>query len=744
MNVIARFYPGDEATLFVVNVLAQVTAAGLLALLARRFLRKASAPTRHGVYLAALTWILLSPLAAYVCQKAGVVLVAIPVAHDQVFAEHDLAPVVAEPFDAKSASLRLRVDGLGSPSYVAPPVAAPPPAPEPTPRLSLAAMLHRAVAVAIMLWGLGMFYFLARLLHGLAILAFLRRDARSIHDERLDAVRAEVCEALGVPELPPLVSSQRVGSPIAIGIIRPMVVLPVDLLEVLDAGQLRDVLIHECAHVLRRDHVIGLLQRLAEMLFWPHPLVHLLNREMAQAREEVCDNHVLLASRGPDYARTLLTLAECTNHYHFTPATSGLLGPRWRLVDRVQGILDEGRKRMICMNRFLAVGLAVAVMTTALVIAGTRLIGATAPQGPAPLVPDKLVPDKKGEKPMPPAVPPISQPVEKNGLSITIAPMKAEFAAKEPLGFVITLKNVSKEAFMLFDADWPLGYALEIIAADGGPWLPDPSFEVKRMPAAAAQSKTMQPGAVLEIKLPLDKHGYNFGGNQNMLPRPREFLDPGKYTIRARHQFTANKVAFAYPHKHWAGKLATNPVEFTIAAQKPAADVKGAPDSVNGLSISVKSAKAIYKENDPKDLLTFTVTFKNVSNKTLLLYNIDETMGYKVEFNRVPAGGPWVPAYNLNHNKVREAPKDSDSRALAPGATLEKQVVMNGVTYDFHGEQLAKPPSRGFLEAGKYRVTIGFTGIMNPAKVEWKDDHWVGQIRTAPGDFTIGNGNVKE
>jgi hypothetical protein len=121
----------------------------------------------------------------------------------------------------------------------------------------------------------------------------------------------------------------------------------------------------------------------------------------------------------------------------------------------------------------------------------------------------------------------------------------------------------------------------------------------------------------------------------------------------------------------------------------------------------------------------------------LLLYDIDETMRYKVAFNGVPAGGPWLPGYNLNHQAVREAPKASDSRVLAPGATFNTQVVMNGVTYGYYGPQPAKHPvSQQHLEAGKYRVTVGFIGVMNPAKVEWQDEHWIGEV-AAQSEFAI-------
>src|SRR5205085_1358200 len=54
----------------------------------------------------------------------------------------------------------------------------------------------------------------------------------------------------------------------------------------------------------------AVLQRLAVILFWPHPLIHQLDRELARAREEVCDNFVLRRTAAPAYARTLLQVAE--------------------------------------------------------------------------------------------------------------------------------------------------------------------------------------------------------------------------------------------------------------------------------------------------------------------------------------------------------------------------------------------------------------------------------------------------
>ena len=72
---------------------------------------------------------------------------------------------------------------------------------------------------------------------------------------------------LGVEKLPPIRTSPLAPGPAAVGVLHPIVLLPEGMTDALDDRPLRDVLIHECAHLLRRDPLVGLLQRLAGVLF---------------------------------------------------------------------------------------------------------------------------------------------------------------------------------------------------------------------------------------------------------------------------------------------------------------------------------------------------------------------------------------------------------------------------------------------------------------------------------------------
>jgi Zn-dependent protease with chaperone function len=165
---------------------------------------------------------------------------------------------------------------------------------------------RRWLAGGIVVWLAGCVFLLTRLVWTTLHLNRIRQDSKPLTGPGFMVIQSEISRRLAVRRVPPVLESARVQSPVATGLLRGTVLVPAGLSERIDSQQLCDVLTHEVAHIIRRDPLVVYLQAVAGSLFWPTPLVHLLNRQLNATREEICDNYVLGAQDPLQYAETLV------------------------------------------------------------------------------------------------------------------------------------------------------------------------------------------------------------------------------------------------------------------------------------------------------------------------------------------------------------------------------------------------------------------------------------------------------
>jgi len=169
-------------------------------------------------------------------------------------------------------------------------------------------------------------------------------------------------------------TSNLVATPVACGWFRPVIILPSSSASRVSGDELHDVLVHEAAHILRRDHLVLPLQLVAGALFWPIWTVHLLNRRLDCAREEVCDNYVLALRDGILYGETLLHLAELAGRARLQFASVGILHWKGQLEARIEGLISEQRNTSTIANRWTAIAVLCLCLLTSLPICGTKLV----------------------------------------------------------------------------------------------------------------------------------------------------------------------------------------------------------------------------------------------------------------------------------------------------------------------------------------------------------------------------------
>jgi beta-lactamase regulating signal transducer with metallopeptidase domain len=138
-------------------------------------------------------------------------------------------------------------------------------------------------------------------------LAKLLSSATAADDDLLSLVQ-HVSGSLSLNQAPSVLLTMDNCSPFVHGILHPRLVLPKSLLETLSRAQLQQVIVHELAHLRRRDLVWCWIPQLARTLFFFNPVAHLVQHRIRLEAELACDQQAMRSACDlpADYVQTLL------------------------------------------------------------------------------------------------------------------------------------------------------------------------------------------------------------------------------------------------------------------------------------------------------------------------------------------------------------------------------------------------------------------------------------------------------
>ena len=149
---------------------------------------------------------------------------------------------------------------------------------------------------------------------------------------------------IGIRQTVRLVQSELVKVPVAVGWLKPLVLLPMGIILQLPAEQLDSILWHELAHIRRRDYLVNILQGLVETVFFFNPGLLWLSSLIRAEREACCDDIVLSRmNRKANYLEALLSFGYENN---CRTALAMSIGSGNQLRDRLKRMISQENKRL--------------------------------------------------------------------------------------------------------------------------------------------------------------------------------------------------------------------------------------------------------------------------------------------------------------------------------------------------------------------------------------------------------------
>lgn len=204
------------------------------------------------------------------------------------------------------------------------------------------------------IWLLGVAFFALRLLGGMAYVQHLRhhrvQPLSPLWQQRLEQLSAQ----LRLQRPVQLMESALARTPMVVGHLKPVILLPVGAINGLTPEQVEAVLAHELAHIYRRDYLFNILQSIIEALYYFNPAVWWISANIRMERENCCDDiAVALCGNSLAYARALVKVEEASQRNPRLAMALARKG-KGRLLHRVRRILNQPQNRSNIMEKFTA------------------------------------------------------------------------------------------------------------------------------------------------------------------------------------------------------------------------------------------------------------------------------------------------------------------------------------------------------------------------------------------------------
>lgn len=163
------------------------------------------------------------------------------------------------------------------------------------------------------IWMIGVVLSCLYLITGLSYLHYLQTHKVKAPEAEWADRFTRLCRQMGIRRKVRFLLSEVVHDPITFRLLRPVILLPTSLMMGLAPKQIELLLLHELAHIRRYDFTVNILQTLVEIVFFYHPALWWISRNIRTTREHCCDDAVLAVQNQPVLYAEALTRIPTSN-----------------------------------------------------------------------------------------------------------------------------------------------------------------------------------------------------------------------------------------------------------------------------------------------------------------------------------------------------------------------------------------------------------------------------------------------
>lgn len=197
-------------------------------------------------------------------------------------------------------------------------------------------------------WVVGMAMLSIRMLWSYVQIQKLKLSCVDINQDHLNSIFNTIYKRSLIRKTVRLVSSVMLEIPSTVGHFKPIIVLPVSILNQLTIEETYAVIAHEMAHIIRKDYLFNLLISCVEVFYFFHPSVWWFSATLKSLREQCCDDIAIqLGAEKMALSKALVQLEE-QNH---TPLLAMAFSHKHQLLNRIQRLFNPTMKNEFNIGR---------------------------------------------------------------------------------------------------------------------------------------------------------------------------------------------------------------------------------------------------------------------------------------------------------------------------------------------------------------------------------------------------------